>query len=130
VAALSRWIATCGRAYALGELREGSMTKIEIARAVHDRVENLSLKEAAELVELVFETMKEMLGRGEQVKIAGFGNLVLRDKRERRGRNPQTGAPIVVAARRVLTFKEDTALKIALNPRKHAAPAVVVAAVE
>ncbi len=103
VAVLSRWIAACRRAHALGELRNGPMTKIEIARVVHDRVEHLSLKEAADLVELVFETMKEILGRGEKVKIAGFGNLVLRDKRERRGRNPQTGEPMVVAARRVLT---------------------------
>ena len=76
------------------------------------------MKEADELVELVFETMKEMLGRGENVRISGFGNFVLRNKRERPGRNPQTGEPLVLAARRVLTFKGCQVLKLALNPRE------------
>ena len=100
------------------------MTKIEIARALHTRIDRLPMNEAAELVDLVFETMKEMLGRGETIEIADFGNFVLRDKRERPGRNPQTGEAFVVAARRVLRFKESTVLKSALNPRKHVAPAV------
>ena len=92
------------------------MTKKEIARAVYT-VGGLSMKEADELVELVFETMKETLGRGEKIKISGFGNFVLRDKRQRTGRNPQTGEPLIVSARRVLVFKESQLLKHALNPR-------------
>ena len=55
---LSRWIATCRLAYALLVRRNGVMTKIEIARALHTRINGLSMKEAAELVDLVFETMK------------------------------------------------------------------------
>jgi integration host factor subunit alpha len=94
------------------------MTKKEIARAVYANVEGLSKKEADELVDLVFETMKEMLGRGEKIKIAGFGNLVFRDKRQRNGRNPQTGEAIVLTARRVLVFKVSDLFRVALNTRR------------
>ena len=93
------------------------MTKKEIARAVYTGIGGLSMKEAAELVELIFETMKETLGRGEKIKISGFGNLVLRDKRVRQGRNPQTGEPLTLTARRVLVFKESAILRLALTPR-------------
>jgi integration host factor subunit alpha len=94
------------------------MTKADIARAVHSRIGGLSMKEAAELVELIFETMKETLGRGEKIKISSFGNFVPRDKRERQGRNPQTGESLVLAERRVLVFKESAILRLALNPRQ------------
>jgi integration host factor subunit alpha len=69
-------------------------------------------------VDLVFETMKETLGRGEKIKISGFGNFVLRDKRQRQGRNPQTGEPIVITERRVLNFKASQLLKQALNEER------------
>lgn len=93
------------------------MTKSEIAQAVYERLGGFSKKESADLVDLIFETMKETLGRGEKIKISGFGNFVLRDKRERQGRNPQTGDPIVIDARRVLTFKPSQVLKQSLNTR-------------
>jgi integration host factor subunit alpha len=66
--------------------------------------------------------MKETLGRGEKIKISGFGNFVLRDKRQRQGRNPQTGDPIVITQRRVLNFKASQILKQALNSKPEAAP--------
>jgi len=93
------------------------MTKAEIVQALYTRVGGFSKKESVDLVDLVFETLKETLGRGEKIKISGFGNFVLRDKRERQGRNPQTGTPIVIAERRVLSFKPSQILKQALNPR-------------
>jgi integration host factor subunit alpha len=93
------------------------MTKAEIVQAVYTRLGGFSKKESADLVDLVFETMKETLGRGEKIKISGFGNFVLRDKRQRQGRNPQTGDPIVITERRVLNFKSSQILKHALNPR-------------
>ena len=62
------------------------MTKAEIVQALYARVGGFSKKESADLVDLVFETMKETLGRGEKIKISGFGNFVLRDKRKRQGR--------------------------------------------
>src|SRR4051812_13906614 len=92
------------------------MTKSEIVSAVYTKVGGFSKKEAADIVELVFETVKETLGRGEKIKISGFGNFVLRDKRQRRGRNPQTGQPLTITERRVLTFKASQILKSILNP--------------
>ena len=93
------------------------MTKAEIVQALYARVGGFSKKESADLVDLVFEMMKETLGRGERLKISGFGNFVLRDKRQRPGRNPQTGDPIRISERRVLTFKASQILKHALNPK-------------
>lgn len=91
------------------------MTKADIVQAVYSRLGGFSKKESADLVDLVFETMKETLGRGEKIKISGFGNFVLRDKRPRQGRNPQTGTPIMITERRVLSFKASQLLKQALN---------------
>jgi integration host factor subunit alpha len=93
------------------------MTKAEIVQALYSKVGGFSRKESAELVDLVFEMMKETLGRGEKIKVSGFGNFVLRDKRQRPGRNPQTGQPISITERRVLTFKASQILKQALNQR-------------
>ena len=93
------------------------MTKADIVNAVYERIGGFSKKEAADLVDLVFETMKETLGRGEKIKITGYGNFVLRDKHPRQGRNPQTGDPITISERRVLSFKPSQILKQALNRR-------------
>jgi integration host factor subunit alpha len=93
------------------------MTKAEIVQALYSKVGGFSRKESAELVDLVFEMLKETLGRGEKIKVSGFGNFVLRDKRQRPGRNPQTGQPIKISERRVLTFKASQILKQALNAR-------------
>lgn len=91
------------------------MTKSDIIQAVYQRLGGFSKRESADLVDLVFEMMKETLGRGEKIKISGFGNFVLRDKRARQGRNPQTGKPIIITQRRVLGFKASQILKQALN---------------
>jgi integration host factor subunit alpha len=91
-----------------------TMTKAEIVEQIYERV-GFSKKEAAELVEKVFEIMKETLAEGEKVKISGFGNFVVREKNARKGRNPQTGQEILLDARRVLTFKPSLVLKNVLN---------------
>jgi integration host factor subunit alpha len=90
------------------------MTKAEIVEQIYERV-GFSKKEAAELVERVFEIMKDTLAEGEKVKISGFGNFVVREKNARKGRNPQTGQEILLDARRVLTFKPSLVLKNVLN---------------
>ncbi|MCO4768930.1 MAG: integration host factor subunit alpha [Deltaproteobacteria bacterium] len=90
------------------------MTKADIIEAVYEQI-GFSKKEAAEVVELVFETMKDTLADGEKIKISGFGNFVVRPKRARTGRNPQTGEQITISARRVLTFKPSQVLKDSLN---------------
>ena len=97
----------------MNDFREGSrrtMTKADIVESVYDRV-GFSKKESSEIVELVFETMKKTLERGEKVKISGFGKFEVRDKKPRRGRNPQTGSEIEISARRVLSFKPSQVLK-------------------
>jgi integration host factor subunit alpha len=91
-----------------------SMTKAEIVETIYERV-GFSKKESAELVETVFEIIKDTLSNGEKVKISGFGNFVVREKNARKGRNPQTGQEIRLAARRVLTFKPSLVLKNVLN---------------
>ena len=106
-----------------------SMTKADIVETIYERV-GFSKKESAELVETVFEIIKETLAAGEKVKISGFGNFVVRDKNARKGRNPQTGQEIRLAARRVLTFKPSLVLKNILNeefgPEAQAAPTRVL----
>jgi integration host factor subunit alpha len=92
-----------------------TMTKADIIEHVYEKVGGFSKKEAAEIVEVVFDTIKETLERGEKIKISGFGNFVVRDKNSRVGRNPQTGKEITISARRVLTFKPSQVLKNALN---------------
>jgi len=97
------------------------MTKAEIIDAIYERVGGFSKKEASEVVEAVFDAMKEVLETGQKIKIARFGNFVVRAKKQRVGRNPQTGAPIPITARRVLKFHPSDKLKHALNPHKLAA---------
>ena len=70
---------------------------------------------SAEMVETVFGLLKSTLESGEKVKIAGFGNFVVKQKADRRGRNPQTGETITINARRILTFKPSQVLKSAIN---------------
>lgn len=90
------------------------MTKADIIENVYEKV-GFSKKESAEIVEMIFETIKETLERGEKIKISGFGNFVIRSKKPRVGRNPQTGEEIEISARKVLTFKPSQVLKNALN---------------
>ena len=71
----------------------------------------LSGPEARELVELFVEELAASLAVGKQVKLSGFGNFDLRDKKERPGRNPKTGEEIAISARRVVTFRPGDTLK-------------------
>jgi integration host factor subunit alpha len=97
------------------------VTKADIVEHIYERV-GFSKKESAELVERVFDIIKETLSRGEKVKISGFGNFVVREKNARKGRNPQTGEEIRLDARRVLTFKPSLVLKNVLNDEVPEAP--------
>ena len=75
----------------------------------------LTKRESAELVEAVFAIMKCTLESGENLKIPGFGSFVVKQKEDRLGRNPQTGEPLTIEARRILTFKPSPLLKAAIN---------------
>ncbi len=91
-----------------------TLTKAELIESIYEKI-GFSKKEASDIVELIFETLKTTLEKGEKVKISGFGNFVVRQKRPRIGRNPQTGQEIEITARKVLTFKPSQVLKAALN---------------
>jgi len=91
-----------------------AMTKADIVEAMYEKI-GFSKKEAADLVELVFDTIKNTLSQGEKIKISGFGNFVVREKRSRIGRNPQTGQSIEISARRVLTFRPSQVLRAEVN---------------
>ena len=93
------------------------MTKADIANVVYERIGGFSKREAAQLIDLLFETMKETLGRGEKIKISGYGNFLPRDKHERKGRNPRTGEAMPIAQRRVLMFKASQILRQSLNEK-------------
>jgi integration host factor subunit alpha len=92
------------------------MTKADVLKTIYQKI-GFELKESTEIVEQVFEIIKETLESGEKVKISGFGNFTKRQKRPRAGRNPQTGEEMVISARRVLTFKPSKVLRKALNSR-------------
>lgn len=90
------------------------MTKADIVERIYEKI-GFSKKESAELVELVFDIIKNTLESGDKIKIAGFGNFVVKEKADRRGRNPQTGEEIVISARKILTFKPSQVLKASIN---------------
>lgn len=90
------------------------MTKADIVEKIYEKV-GFSKKESAELVELVFDIIKDTLESSDKIKIAGFGNFVVKAKADRRGRNPQTGEEITISARRILTFKPSQVLKTSIN---------------
>ena len=97
---------------------EVSMTRADIVQTIYNRVGAFSKREAADVVEIVFETMKETLERGEAIKVSGFGNFLLRDKQPRMGRNPKTGETMQIPTRRVLTFKPSVMLRESVNRGK------------
>jgi len=96
------------------------MTKVDIVEAIYEKV-GFSKKEVAKIVETIFDLIKENLEKEDKIKISGFGNFVVRKKRARRGRNPQTGDDIEISSRRILTFKPSQVLRAALN-RQEASP--------
>lgn len=87
-----------------------ALSKAELAEVLIEKG-HMSRQDARILVEKFFETVRQALERGHHVKLSGFGNFILRDKNQRPGRNPKTGAEIPVSARRVVTFKPGMKLK-------------------
>ena len=86
------------------------MRKADIANLLYER-HGVPKREAAAMVELLLDEIKERLSQGEEVKIAGFGNFSVRQKRARKGRNPKTGEEIGIAPRRVVTFRASPVFK-------------------
>ena len=88
----------------------GTLTRADLAETINRKM-GLSRAESLDLVEDILAKMCDALARGENVKISGFGSFVLRDKKERVGRNPKTGVEVPITPRRVMTFRASQLLK-------------------
>ena len=99
----------------------GTVTRADLAEALYTEI-GLSRSDSADLVESVISRVSEDLLKGENVKLAGFGTFLLREKSERIGRNPKTGVEVAITPRRVLVFKPSQVLRervdSALSPKK------------
>lgn len=93
---------------------EVNMTKADIVERIYEKI-GFAKKDSAELVETVFDIIKSTLESGENIKVSGFGNFEVKQKKDRRGRNPQTGEAITIEARKILSFKPSSILKQSLN---------------
>jgi len=107
------------QAYRGAKLRaeEIGMTKADIAAQVYEKL-GFSKSESATTVEQFFDIVKSCLTSGQNVKISGLGNFIVRKKKARKGRNPQTGDEIEIAPRTVLAFRLSQVLKEEMNDRR------------
>ena len=85
-------------------IESGTLTKARIAQALVDS-NGYTQQKASETVEIILELIKGSLENGENVLISGFGKFCVKQKTERRGRNPATGADMMLEPRRVVTFQ-------------------------
>jgi integration host factor subunit alpha len=92
------------------------MTKADLVEVIFEKV-GLSKKEAQNIVEIIFDSIKDSFREGESVKISGFGTFNVRQKRSRRGRNPKTGEELEITPRKVLTFRASNQLKSAIEKK-------------
>lgn len=90
------------------------MTKADLVSVITDKI-GFTNNDSYKLVELIFETIKSTLEEGERVKISGFGTWTVKDKKTRKGRNPQTGRELMLDSRRVAVFKASAVLKDRIN---------------
>jgi len=90
------------------------MTKADLVNGIFEKI-GLSKKEAQEIIDILFGTMKQALIEGESVKIYGFGTFNVRQKTARRGRNPKTGEDLEITPRKVITFRASNHLKAAIE---------------
>ena len=87
-----------------------TITKLDLVNHLNEKL-GLNKVESKELVEAFFDEIKKSLINNEEVKLSGFGNFKFLNKRERPGRNPQTGEPAIISARKVVTFKAGQKLR-------------------
>jgi integration host factor subunit alpha len=91
-----------------------TITRAHLTNSVHNQLD-LPKAKSADLVESVFDIMKNTLENGEDILISGFGKFCIKGKRDRRGRNPWTGDDMMLGSRRIVTFKCSGVLKDRLN---------------
>jgi integration host factor subunit alpha len=88
----------------------GTLTRADLAETINRKM-GFSRAESLDMVEAILAKMCYAMGEGENVKISGFGTFILRDKKQRIGRNPKTGVEVPITPRRVLTFRASQKLK-------------------
>ena len=98
--------------------RDKNFVKAELVERVYEKV-GFTRREAVEAVEIILNEIKMVLASGRDVRISGFAGFHLREKRARNARNPRSGAPVRIRARRVLTFKPSQQLLISTNRLTH-----------
>ncbi len=91
-----------------------SITKIELSELVYEHMK-VDKKRASQLVDMFFEELKTGLSRDNEIHISGFGKFLVKEKKERKGRNPQTGDTMTIEKRKVATFHHSQVLKERLN---------------
>ncbi|MFA6411049.1 MAG: integration host factor subunit alpha [Syntrophales bacterium] len=90
------------------------MTKSDLIDLLYEQAD-LPKKSCASIVESTIDIIKTELGKGTAVKISGFGKWTVKSKKDRKGRNPQTGEAMTISARKVVTFKPSNILSNTLN---------------
>ena len=96
--------------FALESMESPALTKAALADLLYDNI-GLNKREAKDMVDALFDIVTERLVSGDDVNITVFGNFQIRSKSSRPGRNPRTGEPVAIEARRVVTFHASPKLK-------------------
>jgi len=91
-----------------------AITKIDMVNMLYNKL-NISKKESLQIIDNFFDLLKAELEKSHPITISGFGQWTVRSKRERRGRNPQTGEEMTIDARKVVAFKGSQNLIKAMN---------------
>src|SRR5690242_4679970 len=99
----------------MADTEKTSVTRVVLAEKVAAAHPDMTTKDATKIVDSVLDTIKEALSKGNEVMISGFGKFVVLDKKERMGRNPQTGEAVKIEARKVLKFRPSDVLKEFIN---------------
>ena len=96
------------------EVRKGNVTRKELSISINEKL-GISQRNAAKMVDTIFEAMKDTLVSGESLKLVQFGTLTVRGKLPRRGRNPRTGESMTITKRKMVSFRPSKRLRALLN---------------
>ena len=91
-----------------------TLTKIQIVESIQNQT-SFSKSRSSEILETLIEIIKRTLASGEDVLVSGFGKFCVREKRERKGRNPATGEDLLLEPRKVVTFRCSGKLRETVN---------------
>lgn len=94
-----------------------SLTKSAIIKSAYEHLD-IPKKDCIRIIESLFDIIKDELNKGNNINISGFGKWMVKAKKARKGRNPQTGAELTIDARRVVTFKPSIVLRDVVNTER------------